>query len=52
MITNFKKLAKVRPLALKMSRFETGWDLGPSAAVFAPGQMSPQATKYEETIRD
>ena len=35
---------------------ETGWDLGPGtpafAAVLAPGQTSPQATKYKETIRD
>ena len=31
---------------------ETGWDLGPFAAVLAPGQTSPQATKYKETMRD
>ena len=28
------------------------WDLGLFAAVLVPGQMSPQATKYKETIRD
>ena len=26
------------------------WDLGPFAAVLAPGQTSPQATEYKETI--
>ena len=26
---------------------EKGWDLGPFAAVFVPGQMSPQVTKYK-----
>ena len=31
---------------------ETGWDLEPFATVLAPGQKSPQATKYKETIRD
>ena len=36
---------------------ETGWDLGPgtlccSAAMPAPGQMSPPATEYKEAIRD
>ena len=25
------------------------WDLGPFAAVLAPGQTSPQATEYKET---
>lgn len=30
----------------------TGWDLGPFAAMLAPGQKSPQAAEYEETIRD
>ena len=29
---------------------ETGWDVGPFAVVLAPGQMSPQATKYKEAI--
>ena len=29
---------------------ETGWGLGPFAAVLAPGQTSPQATKYKEAI--
>ena len=29
---------------------ETGWDLGPLAEVLAPRQMSPQATKYKETM--
>ena len=27
-------------------------DLGPFAAVLAPGQTSPGATKYKETVRD
>ena len=31
---------------------ETGWDLGPFAAGLGPGQISPRATKYKETIRD
>ena len=31
---------------------ETGWDLGPFAAVLAPGQTSPQAAEYKETTRD
>ena len=31
---------------------ETGWDLGHFAAVLAPEQTSPPATKYKETIRD
>lgn len=31
-------------------RGERGWDLGPLAEVLAPRQMSPQATKYEETM--
>ena len=31
---------------------ETGWDLGPFATMFAPGQVSSPATKYKETIRD
>ena len=30
---------------------ETGWDLGLFAVVPAPGQMSPQATEYRETVR-
>ena len=30
---------------------ETGWNLGPLAEVLAPRQMSPQATKYKETLR-
>ena len=32
---------------------ETGWtwDLGPFVAVLAPGQNSPPATEYKETIR-
>ena len=28
------------------------WDPGPCSAMFAPGQISPRATKYKETIRD
>ena len=28
------------------------WDLGPFAAGLAPGQTSPPATKYKETMRD
>ena len=28
------------------------WDLGPFTGVLEPGQMSPQATEYKETIRD
>ena len=28
------------------------WNLGPLVAVFAPGQMSPQASEYKENIRD
>ena len=28
------------------------WDLGPFAAMLAPGQTSPSATKYKETLRD
>lgn len=28
------------------------WDLGPFAATVAPGQMSSQTTKYQETIGD
>ena len=56
MITNFKKLVKVMPLALKTSIFETGWDKGPFAAVLTAGQTYPQAKKKkkkknEETIR-
>ena len=31
---------------------ETGWDLGPFAAMLAPGHTSPPATKYKETIWD
>ena len=31
---------------------ETSWDLGAFAVVPAPGQMSPQATKYRETTKD
>ena len=31
---------------------ETDWDLGPFASVLAPWQMSPQATKYKEALRD
>lgn len=31
---------------------EAGWDLRPSSAVLAPGQTTPQATKYRETIKD
>ena len=31
---------------------ETGWDLGHFAAVAAPGQMSPGATKYKQIVRD
>ena len=31
---------------------ETDWDLGAFAAVLAQGQTPPQATEYEETIRD
>ena len=27
------------------------WNLGPFATVLAPGQTSPQATEYKETIR-
>ena len=34
------------------STSETGWDLGPSAAGLAPGQTSPPATKYKDSIRD
>ena len=31
---------------------QTGpWDVGPFAAVLAPGQMSPPETKYKETLR-
>ena len=48
MITNFKKLVKVMPLALKTSVFETGWDKGPFAAVLAAGQTHPQAKKKKE----
>ena len=32
--------------------FETGWDLGPSAAVLVPGHTRPRATKYRETVWD
>ena len=31
---------------------ETAWDLGPFAAVLAPGQTFLPATKYKETSRD
>ena len=31
---------------------ETGWHLGPFTAVLAPGQTSPQATEYKDTITD
>lgn len=31
---------------------ETGWDLGPFAAILAPEQPSPGATKYKETAWD
>lgn len=31
--------------------YETGLGLGSFAAVVAPAQTPPQATKYEETIR-
>ena len=34
------------------SGLETGWDLGPFAAVLAPGQTSPRATKCKETLWD
>ena len=30
----------------------TGWDLGPSAAVLAPGWMSPPAREHKELLRD
>ena len=40
------------PAGPQSSGFETGWDLGPFAAVLAPGHTSPQASKYKETIRD
>ena len=29
-----------------------GWDLGPYAAVLAPGLTSPPATKHKETVWD
>ena len=32
--------------------FETGWNLRHFAAALTPGQTSPQATKYKETMRD
>ena len=32
--------------------FETGWDLGPFAAVLAPGRTSPPATNHRETVRE
>ena len=31
---------------------ETGWDLGPFAAMLAPGHTSPPGTKYKEIIWD
>lgn len=31
---------------------EADWDLGPFAAVLAPGHMSPQTTTYKEALRD
>ena len=34
------------------SKHETGWDLEAFAAVLVPGQTSPPATKYRETIRN
>ena len=33
-------------------RKQTGWDLGPFAAVLATGQMNPQTAKYRETTTD
>ena len=48
MITNFEKLVKVMPLALKTSIFETGWDKGPFAAVLTAGQTYPQAKKKKK----
>ena len=29
---------------------ETGWDLGPVTAMLAPGQRSPSAAKYTESV--
>ena len=40
------------PVGAKHTVNETGWDLRPFTAVHAPGQMSPRATKHEETMRD
>lgn len=39
-------------LRLMAGSGETDWDLGPEtfAAVFAPGQILPQATKHQVTI--
>ena len=43
---------EVAPVSVRCNREdETGWDLGPFAAVLAPGQMSPRATKYKDTIK-
>lgn len=44
---------KVRQQAQKRQTFnqtETGWDLRPFAAEPTPGQISPLATEYRETI--
>ena len=41
-----------RKIVLSPTLSETDWDLGPFAAVLTPGQMSPQATKYKESIRN
>ena len=36
----------------KTGASDTGWGLGPFAALLAAGQTSPRATKYKETIWD
>ena len=48
MITNFEKLVKVMPLALKTSIFETGWDKGPFAAVLTAGKTTQKKKKKKK----
>ena len=50
----FKHFTYITSFKPVMTLLRQAWDLGlgPFAAVLAPGQKSPQATKYKEAIRD